>query len=298
MTTWLHRTIAARRTLRTAPLLIAALLMTLGRPFSASAASVNFLLDLSIDNHWKVFVDVSDNDNFGIAGYSFRFVGNTLTHDHASPRAALPTSETIEVDFDKNGQVNAADYVVWRKLHPDQEATYEDFVERFGEFHGNFEPAGFSMLRSQDNTNSATTESNITVAAFQDTFTEPNPHLIYGFGQQASSFVLEGITPGGVNEQPEWSEPLLLAQGTYNRAAGTLAFDTASVQTFVNVFTAPDNPNDDFNPPVALIPNANESFIHIPFTVESPDAALVPEPSAVASCFFAILFMAGRARRR
>jgi hypothetical protein len=198
---------------------------------SASAASVTYTLDLSVDNAWKVFADVSDDDNFGIASYSFKLVGNTLSHDNASPRTTSPTAPSEGL------------------------------------------PAGFTLLRSSDDTD-AGVESNITISASQDTVgTLPNPHLVYGFGQEASNFGAEGITPGGIVEGNPWAEPLLLAQGTYARAEGTLTFDQAAALTFVNVFTVADNPEDEINPPTAAA--TTEIFNIIPFGEPTGEAPTV-----------------------
>jgi hypothetical protein len=216
---------------------------------SATTATVTYILDLTINNTWRVFADVSDSDNFGIASYSFEFSGQTLTHDNASPRATAPLS-------------------------------------------GSGNPAGFTLLRSGDDTNPLTTENNQAISASQDTVNfVPNDHLVYGFGQEASSFLLEGIIPGGDIEQPLWTEPILLAQGTYNRLLNPdLTIDLGSNLTFVNVFTEADNPSDNINPSVAQISNANETLIRVPFTV--------PEPSSIAMFAVAISGVFGLASSR
>jgi hypothetical protein len=201
---------------------------------NSNAATLTYTLDLSVDNVWSVYADVSDGDNFGMASYSFQFAGQTLTHDHNSPRT-----------------VNA----------------------------NTGSPAGFTLLRTADNTNAGTTENNQTISASQDTVgLVPNPDLVYGYGQEASSFVAKGMVPSGsplVNEGLVWNEPMLVAQGTYNRLLNPgLTINMASATTFSNVFTAADDPNDDVNPPTAQIPNANETLIRIPFIDNQPPTVI------------------------
>jgi hypothetical protein len=146
--------------------------------------------------------------------------------------------------------------------------------------------AGFSLLRSADDTD-AGVETNISISASQDTVGSiPNPHLIYGFGQEASSFAAEGVTPGGTIEGNPWANPLLLAQGTYNRSAGPLAIDTTSVLTFAGVFIEADDPNDNENPATAAV--LSEVFVTIPY---------VPEPTSAAVFGLGILGLTATFRR-
>jgi hypothetical protein len=210
---------------------------------------VTYILDLTINNTWRVYADVSDADNFGIASYSFQFSGQTLTHDNASPRTTAPSS-------------------------------------------GSGNPAGFTLLRTGDDPNPLTTENDQAISASQDTVNfVPNDQLVYGIGQEVSAFVLEGITPGGDIEQPLWGEPILLAQGAYNRLLNPdLTIDLGSILSFVNVFTEANNPFDTVNPPVAQITNANETLIRLPYTV--------PEPSSMALVVMAVTGILGMVRRR
>jgi hypothetical protein len=157
---------------------------------------------------------------------------------------------------------------------------------------GGGNPAGFTLLRTGDDANASTTESNQAISASQDTVNfVPNDHLVYGFGQGTSGFVLEGIIPGGATEQPLWTEPILLAQGTYGRLLNPdLTLDLGSNLTFVNVFAAADNPIDNINPPVAQISNTSETVVRLPF--------IVPEPSTIVLFGLAITAILGTVRRR
>src|SRR5687767_2048916 len=54
---------------------------------AASAATVTFTLDLSVDNQFKVLASASPGDNGGLAGYGLVLTGVPLTLDHNSPKS-------------------------------------------------------------------------------------------------------------------------------------------------------------------------------------------------------------------
>lgn len=172
---------------------------------SASAATVTFTLDLSVDNQFKILASASPGDNAGIASYGLVLDGTVQTLDHLSTNALAA-----------QGPVG-------------------------------FGAAGFTSLRSADGLTA--------MLASQDTIT-PTPNLIFGFGQEASSFVAKGLTPFGPHESPTWVANLLLAMGTYDRAAGSLSMNQGHFDTFSNVFTTQGQ---------AAVASADEMFVTIPF---------------------------------
>lgn len=99
----------------------------------------------------------------------------------------------------------------------------------------NFQPAGFSEVRSGPN--------NSVVTGSQKLVPTPTPNIIYGFGQVDSSFAEEGysVLPTlGPDEyaQLDWGVPLLLATGTYGSVAPEV--DYSSVELYVVVFDIPE----------------------------------------------------------
>jgi hypothetical protein len=90
-----------------------------------------------------------------------------------------------------------------------------------------FSPLGFSLFRSADN--------NPTVGGTQDTFNATSV-LVYGLGQVGGNLAtLPGVTSlVGLPEQPVFTAPLILAEGTYGSIAPS--FNTASVDLLANVF--------------------------------------------------------------
>jgi hypothetical protein len=145
----------------------------------------------------------------------------------------------------------------------------------FGSGPGGVGPAGFTTLRSADGV--------LAILASQDT-TTPTPNLIYGFGQQASSFAAKGIadfTGGTQLEQPVWGNPLLIADGTFvGNGLGPNAprIDAAAVDTFSNVFVAPQG-------------GGTKSAGIIAETI------VIPEPVSIALGGFALLGLVGYRRR-
>jgi hypothetical protein len=95
--------------------------------------------------------------------------------------------------------------------------------------------AGFTLLRSLNNGDVAA--GGFDVHASQDNIT-PTPHLITGFGQQASSFAakLPGHAFGPPQTQTTWGTPLLLFEGTY-QPGQTPQFDLGT--TVSNIFLQP-----------------------------------------------------------
>jgi hypothetical protein len=164
-----------------------AVTLVVGLAASANAASVHYILDLSVDDAWTLKAQASDGDNGGITTYGIPLVGNFLSLNHQTGNIVVS---------------------------------------------GNFQPAGFSNLRSAD---SAGAIANPTITGGQSLTT---PNLVYGFGQEASSFAAKGF---GVVGQPDptsdvaWLDPMVIATGTYERTNGALAFGTG-VTLLANVF--------------------------------------------------------------
>jgi hypothetical protein len=170
--------------------LFAATLIAVGlAASSATAATVTYILDLSVDDVFTVRAQASAGDNGGITTYGIPLVGNLLTLDHRAPNI-----------------VSSA----------------------------NFQPAGFSNLRNPAPPDGAAAV-NPTITGGQALAT---PNLIYGFGQEASSFAAKGIPSAG---QPDassdlaWLAPMVIATGTYERSAGTIEFGSG-VTLLANVF--------------------------------------------------------------
>jgi hypothetical protein len=103
-----------------------------------------------------------------------------------------------------------------------------------GVYFANFSPMGFSTLRNPAPPDGGPAV-NPTITGSQALAT---PNLIYGFGQEASSFVAEGFSPFAIPDATSdvvWVEPLLIAQGTYDRLAGTITFGSGPA-LLANVF--------------------------------------------------------------
>jgi hypothetical protein len=167
---------------------LAALLACL-LPLNASAATVNYSLDLSVPGSFALKAQTSLGDNAGLAYYSVPLSGNVLTLNHRSPVT-----------------LNLTD----------------------------FSSIGFSLLRSHDNPPAFDQQ----VLASQDFISAPLANLIYGFGQEASSFAAKGYTTlGGIidpTSDQSWSAPLVLATGTYS---GPLSINRNSPNFSASVFT-------------------------------------------------------------
>lgn len=135
--------------------------------------------------------------------------------------------------------------------------------------------AGFSFLRSADGDAAG-------LSASQDTIT-PTPHIIYGFGQSASSFAAQSpsITPQFGTEQPVWGRPLLMAKGTYNRAEGELDFGRTSASLLADVFMHPGQPG-------TIPPIVRADLV----------LRVIPEPATIALVGLALVGGLGLVRRR
>jgi hypothetical protein len=92
-----------------------------------------------------------------------------------------------------------------------------------------FGPAGFTSQRSPDGAQLLTGR--------QDTIT-PTPNIVHGFGQFASSFIAQGITPGAPPEQPFWGMPLLIASGTYDQSQGELEIGETDANLVASVLVS------------------------------------------------------------
>jgi hypothetical protein len=140
----------------------------------------------------------------------------------------------------------------------------------------NFQPAGFSNLRSADAPGGIV---DPTITGGQSLTT---PNVIFGFGLEASSFAAKGITPIALPDatsDAEWTNPLLIAVGTYDSSAGTLAF-RQTVTLSAGVYDdAPNNPRIGANIETRIIP-------------------LVPEPATVTWCILATIATVSAGRRR
>jgi hypothetical protein len=98
----------------------------------------------------------------------------------------------------------------------------------------NFAPVGFSQLRSPDKPAGAV---NPTIIAAQEYNSAPLGNLIYGFGQQTSSYVAKGITPAFLPDATSdiaWTVPMVLATGTYT---DFVTFDLSYPNLSASVFT-------------------------------------------------------------
>lgn len=99
---------------------------------------------------------------------------------------------------------------------------------------GNFQPAGFTNLRSLDGLASISASQPL----------PPNPNQITGFGQTASDWVtkLGGPPLGSPDPTADnpWAVPLVIATGTYNPAQGKPGFQSASADLLANVYAQGD----------------------------------------------------------
>jgi len=138
-----------------------------------------------------------------------------------------------------------------------------------------FGPAGFTFSRSADGV--------AFLGASQDTVA-PTPFLIYGFGQNASSFAAEGAVPLSAAEQPVWGAPLLIASGTYDELGLKPVVDGASVDLFTNVWTEVDAPP--------------EGGIIAATVVIPSDEPIIPEPASIVLAGLAMVGLVGLRRRR
>lgn len=157
---------------------------------SASAATVNFVLDLTgAAGTFTLRASASAGDNSGIATYGVPLTGPILTLDHRSPNAVAAS---------------------------------------------NFQPAGFTNLRSAD--------SPGTISASQPL--APNPNQITGFGQTGSNWAEKlGAAPLGkpdATSDDPWLAPLVIATGTYTVGGLKPGFDSASADLLANVFATGD----------------------------------------------------------
>jgi hypothetical protein len=100
----------------------------------------------------------------------------------------------------------------------------------------NFIGAGFNTLRTPD---SAGPITNPEIHGSQDVINAPPANRIYGFGQEASSWAAQGITPvffPDATSDISWTAPLLLARGTYDYSAGSLDFDRNNLNLVASVW--------------------------------------------------------------
>ncbi len=133
----------------------------------------------------------------------------------------------------------------------------------------NFNTAGFSELRT----------SLPAVGASQKLVPTPTPNLIYGYGQEDSSFGEKGITGiAGASSQIDWDAVLLLAEGTYDPLTQTPAVN----------FQAPG---------LSILTFNNNSSAQVS-AAAIVDGGAIPEPSTMALLGLAMVGAIGFLRRR
>jgi hypothetical protein len=247
---------------------------------SAPAATVTFTLDLTVGNVWRVFAQASQGDNGGISTYGISLVGNVLTVDHRAPVAIdldnfqpagfynLRSSDSgAPGDYNGDSTSDAADYLVWRKgLATGDYATWR--------------------------TNFGRSSSGVSNPAITGGQSLTTPNLIYGFGQEASSFVAKGYPVVGLPDPTSdlaWLNPLLIAQGTYDQSAGTISFGTG-VTMLANVF---DNGSGNERIPATVYTQV------VPFHALGWGApgSVIPEPTSLALLLAAAMMLPRRRAR-
>jgi hypothetical protein len=140
----------------------------------------------------------------------------------------------------------------------------------------NFQPAGFSNLRSADAPGGVV---DPTITGGQSLTT---PNVVFGFGLESSNFVAKGITPIGfpdATSDAAWTNPMLIAVGTYDASAGTLEFRQTVTLTAGVYDVAPSHPRIGANIETRIIP-------------------LVPEPATLTGCVLATIAAVGFLRHR
>lgn len=223
---------------------------------AADAATVTFHLytpAVAGAGTFRVTVESSLGDNFGVASYGIQLIGNPavgpggniLTVNHNSLRGF--DVETVSPGGDPGA-------------------------------------AGFTLLRSADDTNASVGSAAITISGSQDTI-DSSAHLIDGFGQYPSTSVANGLV-GFIPEGGGWGNAGInypgrfppAHAGEFEIARGTMApnsstpilrfgIDFRPIPTAItgaNVFTSPDLSS---TAPATIV-----RIIHPPF----------PEPSSLA----------------
>ncbi|MEX2172342.1 MAG: choice-of-anchor D domain-containing protein [Pirellulales bacterium] len=93
-------------------------------------------------------------------------------------------------------------------------------------------PAGFTQIRSADNVSF--------VHAAQLNIPTPTPHIIRGFGQEASSFAAQGLSNfGNPQTQSSWGYPLQIATGTWSGTPPTVIDASVNVYREATFMTPP-----------------------------------------------------------
>jgi hypothetical protein len=101
----------------------------------------------------------------------------------------------------------------------------------------NFAPAGFGASRSAD---VLAATANPIISGSQDVVSGPTANLLFGFGQESSSYAAKGITPVFLPDATSdiaWSVPMVLATGTYNASTTFPEIDRSNPNFFASVFT-------------------------------------------------------------
>jgi hypothetical protein len=142
-------------------------------------------------------------------------------------------------------------------------------------------PAGFTLFRSVNNATAI--PNGFLIGAAQDTVT-PTPHLIRGFGQEASSFAAEfpGLNLETPQVQTSWAHSLVLAEGRFNGPTvgnKTVEYFSASPPTLIQEklpFTGGVMPYIDFSHIdtfVNVLASATDSTVKV-----ANQLAIIPAP--------------------
>jgi hypothetical protein len=209
--------------------LLTAVVVALPMSVGVSGQAATVLFRLYTDpfaqgaNTFRVTAEVRGQDAYGVVAYGVQLVGN----------AAVPTGSILTTQ------------------HNSLRGTDIETISPGGDPG----PAGFTLLRSADDTNAATGSNAISITASQDT-TDPAAHLIRGFGMEASNAAAKGLV-GAFPEGNPWGNggfslphrPVVPA-GEFEIARGTLAAVPGGLSaidflpvptsvTYASVFTSP-----------------------------------------------------------
>jgi hypothetical protein len=257
--------------MRTLTAIAVALVLSTGT--SAQAAAVMFRIYTGDaaqgPNTFKLTAEVRGRFAFGLAAYGVQLVGNM----------SVPTGSILTVN---NNTLRGFDI---ETVSPG----------------GDPAPAGFTLLRSADDSNAATGANAASITGSQDT-TDPTAHLIRGFGKEASNVAAKGLV-GTFPEGSSWGNagvpfPIvrpIVYPGEFEIARGTLAavpgggsaIDFIPIPTAVNgasVFTSATG----IAVAPAVIVRSEAAF----------DLYLIPEPASLGMASMAFLGLASFRRRR
>jgi hypothetical protein len=256
---------------------------------SASAATVTYTLDLSVDNVWKLSAHASAGDNFGIVFYDVPLTGSALTVDNRSPvttngnnfapagfnllRAPAPPDGNAGVNPEIRGSQDAVS------------GPLANLIRGFGQENSNWAAEGIAPLGASDTTHDDVwlTELVLATGTYNRSagtldFNTASPNLVANVwaaadGRSAPAATIATVkipfsggevnTPPTVDEEPDESNPNT-TQGdiittTFTATDTTphppITFSNAVLSSFVPLFPGVTNP--PFNGAVA----ANGDFI-------------------------------------